>query len=309
MNKYRNNHYVPVWYQELFFPAAIGERKFFYLDKNPETILSNGCSFKRRSILRWGAKKCFSQKDLYTTKYGSWISTEIEEKFFGPLDAYARTSLDYLSKFTHPSADSDQFQRLILYMSIQKLRTPKGLAYLSELTRQIERNQILIELQRLQQIFCAIWSESIWSIVDASQANTKFILSDHPVSVYNKKCSPESKFCRAHRDPDIWLTGTHTLFPLNFEKMLIITNLSWVRNPYGNPIDKSPNHYPFRGSMFNFTEIQTGRKLSDNEVIKINYLLKKTCNIVMLQQSINRGFSLKIILIHVNGINLVMTIC
>jgi hypothetical protein len=274
MSKYRSNHYVPIWYQERFFPSGVGERKFFYLDLKPETKVSNGRPFRRNSLLRWGPKNCFCQDDLYTTKYGHWISTEIEEKFFGPVDASARPSVDYFAHFTHPSANGEHFQRLVLYMSIQKLRTPKGLAYLAEFTRQIDKNRVLIELQRLQQIFCAIWTESVWSIADASQAETKFLLSDHPVTVYNQGCFPASEWCRDYRDPAIWLTGTHTLFPLTLDKILILTNLSWVRYPYGNPVKPRPNPNPFRHTMFNFLQIQTGRKLSDQEVIEINYVIK-----------------------------------
>jgi len=33
--KYRENHYVPIWYQERFLPTE-GERKFRYLDLAPE---------------------------------------------------------------------------------------------------------------------------------------------------------------------------------------------------------------------------------------------------------------------------------
>lgn len=275
MTKYRNNHYVPVWYQERFFPTETRERKFFYLDMKPETIVvSNGRRYKRNSLLRWGPKSCFCQDDLYTTKFGPWLSTEIEEKFFGPLDASARPALDYFANFTHPSAEREHFLRLLPYMSIQKLRTPKGLAYLSELTKQIDKNLVLLELQRLQKIFCAIWTESVWSIADASQAETKFLLSDHPVTVYNQGCFPASEWCRDYRDPDIWLTGTHTLFPLTLDRILILTNLSWVRYPYGNPIKPRPNPNPFRAAMFNFTQIQTGRKLSNQEVLEINYMIK-----------------------------------
>lgn len=274
MSLYRNNHYVPIWYQERFIPSGVREKKFFYLDLKPDVLISNNHSFKRNALLRWGPKNCFCQNDLYTTKYGRWVSTDIEEKFFGPIDASARPALDFLTNFEHPNADGKLFNRLVRYMSIQKLRTPKGLAYLSDLTKQVSKNHTLMQLQRLQQIFCAIWTESVWSIADASQSETKFLLSDHPITVYNQGCFPGSEWCSDYHDPDIWLTGTHTLFPLTIDKILILTNLSWVRFPYGNPRKKRPNPYPFRPAMFKFTEIQTGRKLSNQEVTEINYVIK-----------------------------------
>ena len=278
MTQYRRNHYVPVWYQERFIPSNAPERKFYYLDLRPQTVVSNGKKFSRNSILRWGPRSCFWQKDLYTTEYGGRLSTEIEQKFFGPLDDSARPALDYFANFTHPSVDGELFQRLLLYMSLQKLRTPKGLRYLSTLVRQTNQNRLLIELQRLQALFCAIWTESVWSIADASSSQIKFLISDHPVTTYNMGCYPQSKWCRDGNDPHIWLNGTHTFFPLSMEKLLILSNLSWVRHPYSNPTRNRPNPSPLRPAMFNFTEIQTGRKLAEEDVIKINYITKMRAN-------------------------------
>jgi hypothetical protein len=275
MPTYRNNHYVPEWYQERFLPSSVAERKFYYLDLKPETRFSNGRPYKRNDVMRWGPKSCFSQNDLYTTKFGNWESTEIEEKFFGKVDSSARSALDYFSNFAHPSANSEAFHALLPYMSIQKLRTPKGLADFGKTIQLDDKNLVLLGLQDLQQIYCAMWTECVWSIADASESNTKFLLSDHPVTVYNRACFPNSKWCVDFNDPPIWLSATHTMFPLSLEKILILTNLSWVRHPYGNPIKPRPNPSPFRPAMFKFMEIQTGRKLSEDEVVHINYITKR----------------------------------
>jgi Protein of unknown function (DUF4238) len=272
---YRLNHYVPVWFQQRFISSTATERKFYLLDLKPETIASKGRWHQRDAILRWGPRKCFCEEDLYTTKHGSWISTEIEEKFFGPIDASARESLDYFAQFQHTSAKGEHYQRLMTYMSLQKLRTPKGLMSLSQLTGQPDKNLVLLELQRLQQIHCAIWTECIWSIADASEAAVKFLLSDHPVAVYNQGCFPGSKWCFGVNDPAIWQSGTHTLFPLSQDKLLILTNLSWVRYPYGNPLKNRPNPDPFRPALFNFQSIQTGRRLSTEDVLAINWIIKQ----------------------------------
>jgi hypothetical protein len=272
---YRKNHYVPEWYQKRFFPRGAGEKKFYYLDLSPESRSSGGRTYKRNDVLRWGPKNCFCEQDLYTTKIGNWESTEIEEKFFGRVDSSARFALDYFSNFQHPSAEPEPLHALVPYLSVQKLRTPKGLAYLANATKQIHKNMVLLELQRLQQAFCALWTECVWSIADASASDTKFILSDHPVTVYNRGCFPASAMCQGFRDPDIWLSGTHTLFPLDLEKILILTNLSWVRNPYGNPVKPRPHPNLFRAAMFNFMQIQIGRKLSEVEVNEINFIIKR----------------------------------
>lgn len=232
MPEYRRNHYVPEWYQRRFLPNNVQEKKFYYLDLTPDSISNGRWRYKRKALLRWGPSRCFCERDLYTTKFGKWKSTEIEEKFFGKIDSAWSQAVEYWSNFKHPSIDQNSFETLLLYMSIQKLRTPKGLDHLAHLVNLSDKNKVLFKLQELQQIFCALWTECIWSIVDASNSDTKFLLSDHPVTVYNRVCFPLSKWCRGYRDPDIWFSGTHTLFPLSLERMLILTNLSWVRNPY-----------------------------------------------------------------------------
>ena len=274
MSNYRNNHYVPVWYQKRFIIPGSKEKKLYYLDLKPGKIKSGHKIFVRNSLMHWGPKSCFCEIDLYTTKGKGWISTEIEEKFFGPVDASARSSMDYFSDFTHPSADGEELQNLIKYLSIQKLRTPKGMAFLSRIVNSKNKNHILLQLQRLRNIYCAIWTECIWCVLDSSQSDTKFIISDHPVTVYNQGCFPASRWCKGPLDPDIWMTGTHTLFPLSPDKILVLTNLSWARYPYGNPRKDRPHPELFRDAMFNFQSIQVGRLLSENEVIKINYIIK-----------------------------------
>ena len=114
---------------------------------------------------------------------------------------------------------------MLPYMSVQKLRTPKGLADLAERTKCHDQNVTLMALQRVQNMFCAVWTESVWQIADASNSPTKFIISDHPVTVYNRACPPLSKWCQGHNDPDVRLHATHTLFPLSLDKILILTNL------------------------------------------------------------------------------------
>lgn len=275
-NSYSRHHYVPQWYQYRFFDGTEKEKKFYYLDLKPDTIrIVNGKKIQRKSLLKWGPPRCFYQDDLYTTRFGEWSSKEIEEKFFGKIDFEAQAAVDYFSTFQHPSAHHGAFQTLLPYMSVQKLRTPKGIGYLRDITNSPNKNATLLALQRLHRMHCALWTECVWSIVDAAQSEIKFIISDNPVTVYNLACYPESKWCRGINDPGIWLDGTQTIFPLSFDKALILTNLSWVRNPYGSPLKERPHSILFRPAMFNFTGIQTGRILAAEEVASINYIIKK----------------------------------
>lgn len=272
MSEYTHNHYVPVWYQRRFL--APNQSKYFYLDLTPDQLERDGHRYTRRSLLNWSPERCFAQDDLYTTTWGVIRNVEIEKFFFGRVDEEGRRAATYFRDFVHPSADQDAFNQLMIYMSVQKLRTPKGLMWLQRVTK-MPRNLTLMALQNLQNMHCAIWTECVWQIASAEQSATKLIISDHPVTVYNRGCFPLSDYCKGCNDPDIRLVATHTYFPLSIDKVLILTNLSWVRNPYQRETRVRPNPNLFRPAMFNYMDIQTHRDLTDQEVLGINYITKK----------------------------------
>ena len=85
-NEYRNNHYVPVWYQKRFLPSNQKDRELLYLDLNPGTFKDpRGVSHRRRALRRLGPKFCFGERDLYTTQFGEEQSTKLEQLFFGDI--------------------------------------------------------------------------------------------------------------------------------------------------------------------------------------------------------------------------------
>jgi hypothetical protein len=241
----------------------------------PDVLVRDGHKFTRRDLQHWGPPSCFAQTDLYTVKWGKSENVEIEKFFFGKIDHDGPAAIDYFTNFQHPSANSKAFEDLMTYMSVQKLRTPKGLRWLSQISRLQNRYLDLIYMQRVQNLFCAIWTECVWQIADATISPTKFIISDHPVTVYNRACFPGSGDCIGFNDPDIRWVGTHTFFPLSIDRLLILTNLAWVRNPYQREKVLRPNPTMLRPAMFKFTSIQTYRSLSEDEVLQINYITKK----------------------------------
>jgi len=273
VQQYRHNHYVPEWYQRRFLLP--GQHKHWYLDLKPEQRRSGNTTYTRRDLLHWGPDCCFAQDGLYTTEWGNIRNTEIEQFFFGKLDQEGKKAVEYFGDFEHPSVNSDLFHSFVQYMSVQKLRTPKGLGCLRQIAKVQNRNLSLILLQQVQNMFCAIWTECVWQIADATDSPTKFIISDHPVTAYNRDCPPMSRRCLGFLDPDIRLVATHTYFPLSLERILILTNLSWVRNPYQRETAVRPNPELFRGAIFNFLAIQTERMLSEEEVLEINWVTKK----------------------------------
>jgi len=274
--QYRNNHYVPVWYQRRFLLPNQKDRELYYLDLKPGSFTDpRGVRHERRALKKLGPRYCFFEKDLYTTRFGQTDFTTLEQAFFGRVDSSGREAVDYFSQFEHPSAEGGSLlSAMLIYMTVQKLRTPKGLGWLAGQLRSFDQNTVLRTVVRLQQLFGAIWTEAVWLIADASQSATKFIVSDHPVTIYNRRCGPRSQWCRGFNDPDIRFNASHTLFPLTLEKVLILTNLSWVRNPYQSEVGMRPNPNFFRGTVFNFTNIQTLRHLTEQEVREINFIIK-----------------------------------
>jgi hypothetical protein len=241
----------------------------------PEEIQRGNVKYTRKNVHIWGPDRISAEDDLYTTRWGSISNTEIEQFFFGRIDAEAGLALDYWTNYEYDTANEQAFKALMTYMSVQKLRTPKGLASLAAQSKSNNTNLTLLLLQDIQNIFCATWTEAVWQIADAADSSTKFIISDHPVTVFNRACPPLSKWCKDHNDPDIRMHATHTYFPLTMNKVLILTNLSWVRNPYQNELRTRPNPGFFRDTIFSFLAIQTGRMLSEDEVLQINYITKR----------------------------------
>lgn len=269
---YRHNHYVPEWYQRRFL--AQGSSRLHYLDLKPDVVVNKGHSYTRRHLLHWGPERCFAQRDLYTVKWGTVENVELEQFFFGKVDATGKEAVEFFTNYDPFKISSKAFNELLRYMSVQRLRTPKGLAWLNDQTRG-HRNLDLITLQRIQNYHCAFWGESVWQIADADNSPTKFIISDHPVTVYNRACPPLSRHCLGFRDPDTGWVGTHTYFPLSLDRVLILSNLAWVRNPYQSELKVRPNPRRFRNSIFNFQDIQTYRSLIEEEVRQINYITKR----------------------------------
>lgn len=276
--EYRNNHYIPIWYQKRFVPDSTSEHELHYLSlKPPQFIDSKGKIHTSNAVRRLGFKHCFAENDLYTTNLNGVESRTIEQLFFGEIDARGRSAVGWCAGFSYPWDGSICINDLLLYMSTQKLRTPKGLAWLRDQVCKLDRqdtNSVLDLMTSLRQLYGSIWMECVWLIADASRSDTKFIVSDHPVTIYNRRCGPRSQWCREHNDPDIRLHASHTLFPLSLDKILILTNLSWVRNPHQNELGLRPNPNFFRGAIMKITDIQTLRFLSEEEVRQINFIIK-----------------------------------
>jgi hypothetical protein len=272
MSKTRSNHYVPQWYQEGFF--EVGRNTLAYLDmKPPQRVLNGGRVITERALFDAPTSRAFCQLDLYSTFFGTSVNDEIERHLFGNIDGRGSNAI-------RAFAGSDvgewhrHFHTLFEYIDIQKIRTPKGLDWLKAQYPTLTQNELMFEMQGIRMLHCTIWVEGVREIVSAEDADVKFIISDHPVTIYNHAATPEARECAYPIDPAIALKASQTIFPLTRNFCLILTNSEYARDPSTEPLDKRTFARNYRRSMARTDAFIRTRKLSSQEVARINYVLK-----------------------------------
>lgn len=268
----RDNHFVPQWHQRGFVEP--GRSTLAFLDLVPPTrTLADGRVIQERSLFDAPIKRCFFQTDLYSTFFGTEVNDEIERKLFGDIDTRGSQAVRAFAG-TDVTAWHDHFGTFFEYIDIQKLRTPKGLAWLRAQYPALHQNELMMEMQGIRMLHTTIWTESVREIVSAEDAGVKFILTDHPVTVYNHALPPEAPQCAFPHDPGIALKASQTLFPLNRDHCLILTNLEYAQDPLAPPLEKRTFARNFRQSMVRTDKIIRTRRLTDTEVSRINRVLK-----------------------------------
>ncbi|HTA60299.1 MAG TPA: hypothetical protein VK805_19245 [Candidatus Baltobacteraceae bacterium] len=275
------HHYVPRWYQRRFLKT--GQFKFYYLDLRPETVVSNGRSYQRRDLLCWGPDRCFYKNDLYTLTLGNWTTDDFEKRFFGTIDNNGRLAVELFGNFNglskcfskNPEGKGvrEAFQALPQYMDAQRFRTPRGLDFLKSVINANDRNETLVAMRHLYRFHTTMWSEGVWEIVRARLSPTKFIVTDEPVTFFNRRAFPSELVYP--KDVGLEQVGTRTLFPLGLDACLVITHLQLVRNPWTNPTASRVNARSYKQTMFSMLDTQFGRELEQDEVLRLNYILKR----------------------------------
>lgn len=272
MSKTRNNHYVPQWYQEGFFER--GRNTLAYLDTNPRRIaIKDGRTITERALFDAPTSRAFQQRDLYSTFFGTSINDEIERYLFGNIDTKGSKAIKAFTDTDHAKWHR-YFQTLFEYIDVQKIRTPKGLDWLKAQYPALSQNDLMFEMQSIRMMHCTIWAEAVREIVSAEESDVKFIVSDHPITIYNHATAPNVEMCAYPNDPLIALKASQTIFPLNRNFCLILTNLEYARDPSTNPIEKRTFARNFRQSVAKTDAFIRTRKLSSKEVTRINYILK-----------------------------------
>jgi hypothetical protein len=267
----RRNHYVPVWYQKGFLSA--GQSQLHYLDLSASGLRTVPAR-RRGPLQRQSPKQCFWSQDLYTTLFFGKPNDEIERFLFGAIDNDGAVAVRAVA-----GADArgihESFQTFFSYIDAQKIRTPKGLDWIRGRYGKIDQLNLMLEMQALREMHCTMWLEAVREVVSAEDSDVKFIVTDHPVTIYNPRCPSGSAHCRYPEDPPIELVGSQTLFPLDANHCLVLTNLEYAKDPTGVNLLRTRQNARHFGHTLARTDawIRT-RKLSREEVIAINHILK-----------------------------------
>ena len=266
----RKNHYVPVWYQNGFIRGT--GHTLQYLDLGSRMAEP---SSGRRKIKRRSPRLCFRERDLYTTQFSHMLNDEIERFLFGTIDTRGADAIRAFARGDQ-KAIHKHFQNFFEYLDAQKLRTPKGLDWIRSKYANLTQLDLMREMQHLRQMHCTMWFECVREIVSAEKSDVKFIVTDHPVTSYNSACAPTSPFCQYPQDPSIDLTGTQTVFALDADHCLILTNLEYAQDPSGVDLTSPRQNARYAGQTIARTDamIRT-RCLTAAEVVLVNSLLKK----------------------------------
>lgn len=264
------HHYVPQWYQRRFLAA--GQDKLWYLDLHPERVLSGAYVHERRDLLHWGPKQCFYQEDLYSLKLGELTSDEIESKFFGKIDSNGLKAVGFFSTYDRYSDQCrEAFTSLTEYMDAQRFRTPMGLDHLRGLIGALDKQATLRVIADVFKRHTVMWTEGVWEIARADDSATKFLVTDQPVTFYNRRLFPSEA---RPKSSELDLVGTRTVFPLGPDSCLLITHLQFTRKPTVKPDLPRENARPYGQTIRNLLDIQFGRQLIEDEVVRINRILK-----------------------------------
>ncbi|MGF6547160.1 hypothetical protein [Paraburkholderia youngii] len=123
------------------------------------------------------------------------MNDEVEKYLFGSIDERGAKAVRAFAVGDR-SAMHHSFQDFFEYLDAQKLRTPKALDWIKSRYSALDQLQLMREMQGLRLMHCTMWTEGVREIVSAEDSDVKFMVTDHPVAVYNAALPPESPECR-----------------------------------------------------------------------------------------------------------------
>lgn len=94
------------------------------------------------------------------------------------------------------------------------------------------------------------------------------------MTIYNHAVPPTERTCVYPLDPGIALRGSQTIYPLNRDLCLILTNLEYAKDPSTSPLVKRTFPRNFQQSLTRADAFIRTRKLSGEEVAQVNFVIK-----------------------------------
>lgn len=278
MQKSFKHHYVPQWYQRGFMFE--NQNDYFCLDLKPKIPKKkDGTHAKVKTIQKKGPKKFFVETGLYTTKYYNEENDDIERFLFGQIDSMGAEALPAMIDEDWMSKMDTNFSRFFEYMDAQILRTPRGLEWIVKAIQSQSNNELLLHMQAIRRMHCTMWIEAKMEIVSSVASDVKFIVSDNPITTYNPVYTPEILKGIYPYTPAIKLLGTRTIFPIDMNHCVILTNLEYAMTPDQNNAQKQRQNARYHDdTIANFLDIIRERELSQESVLKINYIIKKSAD-------------------------------
>jgi hypothetical protein len=110
-------------------------------------------------------------------------------------------------------------------------------------------------------------------IVSATRSPTKFIVTDDPVTFYCKRSSQWSGSTRMKMS--LKQIGTRTIFAARARILPDHHALAMIRNPWAQPAEFRVDPRSFQTRVRHLGQIQYGRELEQDEVLRVNYILKR----------------------------------
>jgi len=204
---------------------------------------------------------------------------DIEKYLFGKIDTDGAAAISAMASPNWMREIHPHIINYYEYMDAQRLRTPKGLNWITKVIKPTSYNELLLKMQDVRQMHCTMWAEASMEIISANDSTVKFIVSDNPVTFYNSAFYPGNMQCVFPFDPGIELKGTRTLFPLDLNHCAVLTNLEYARSP-GKIKANKPRTNPryFDDTIIKYDDIIRERELKENHVLTINYILKTRAN-------------------------------
>lgn len=202
------------------------------------------------------------------------MNDKVEKILFNSIDARGAKAVRAFEG-EDVSQMNDSFVGVFEYLDAQKLRTPKGLDWIKSRYSSLCQLQLMQEMQVLRLMHCAMWAEGVREIVSAEKSDIKFIVSDHPVTIYNPAASPASPDCAYPDDPPIEWLGSQTVFVIDANTCPILTHLEHAQAPKVGNLTEPGTQARYRAdSMVRTDAFIRTRRLSREGVVTINYLLK-----------------------------------